>query len=119
MGCALAVAPNVSVVVCPIWCIFMIPAQPLAIAVTPAARSAPVVTSLWHLAYDGSCFQVTLSESGLVGSGGSPALSILACWAAADSGVLAEGVSPPPPAAPGAQEGGTTGGGAERGGAAP
>src|SRR5580658_3660433 len=74
----------------------MLLAQAWPRAVTPATRSAPVFTSLWHLAYAGSCFQVTLSESGLVGSGGSPLLSIAACWAASDW-ALAGGVSPAPP----------------------
>src|SRR5580698_6696078 len=51
-------------------------AQPWAMAVTPATRSLPVFTSLWHFANDGSRFHVTFSESGWVAGGGSLLLSV-------------------------------------------
>src|ERR1700722_9939978 len=99
MGWALSRFLKVSCVVWPIWCM-PIDVHPCAMAVAPATRSAPVFTSLWHLANAGSFFQVTLSESGLVGSGGSPALSMAACCAARDWAEDGGFASAPPPPQP-------------------
>src|SRR5579872_35158 len=95
--------PREPCTVVPTWCIFIDPAHPLAIAVTPATRSAPVFTSLWQLANDASRFQVTLSDSGLSGSLGPEGSAGFLAAAAGGSamappvGVAGAGAAPPPP----------------------
>src|SRR5450755_2673524 len=96
MACAGSRFCRVPCTVAPIWCIFVRPAHPWAIAVTPATRSAAVFTSLWQLAYGAPCFHVTLSESGLVGAGGRAPLSMSA--ALGTTGFAEVSALPPPQA---------------------